>query len=455
MTIVQSDTVLGLEYGEVKPASRARMLKQFEQIAKDQTALYKQITNINAPNTSSSPQALGHDHSGSGLGAPISIPLLGALLDVQLLPQESSNYQDWQSFGFIPFFVPDGITEVRVMGIFDKSVSARNFKFSIMSSTFSTLSIHRNLISSEENIVKSAVLTVNTDEVNILRLEGWIGQTNSFDGNPIDSKLHSIHILPTTNSPNLVQSFSQSKGALSSIFPDAAQYDGEYFTSFSSVMFEDDAALSSYILASTSMNDALNAELLHGVRATSTDTATLLGHNHEQSTTNLDKCGAAVQHPLGAWHYGGGLGSGFQYDPDSLVTGQTWKGKCEGFSLLTSATSFSTFAKHAFSYPNTTSAKYGSGTSDITASITLNLDHGKSGDVTIRARILQNDLASSGSWVTATETGTGRQLVTLSGLDILPYAVGGAGEYVLEIQAKQELTASNSCVIYASSLHLS
>lgn len=456
MTILQSDTVTGLEYGEVKPASRARMLKQFEQIAKDQTALYKQITNINAPNTLSSPQATGHDHSGGSLGAPISIPLLGAVLNVQVLPHANTNIQDWQSFGFIPFFAPAGVTEIRIIGIFSSSNASRNFKVGILSSSFSALTIHRNLTSdSDEDVIKSGLFTVNDDEVNILRLEGWQGQTNSFNGNPINSTLHTIHILPTTNSPNFVQSFSQSKGALSSIFPDSGQYDSEYFTSFSSVMFEDDCALSSYILVSTSMNDALNSELLHGVRATSTDTATLLGHNHEQSTSNLDKCGAGVQHPLGAWHYGGGLGTSTgQYDPDALTTGQYWKGKCEGFSILDTGTSFSTFAKHVFSYPNTTSAKYGAGTSSIDATVTLNLDHGKSGDVTLRARILKSDLSASGSWVTVTETGTGRQLLTFSGLDISPYAVGGAGEYVLEIQAKQANSNSSACVIYGACLHL-
>lgn len=453
MTILQSDEVTGVEYQDVKPNSKARMLKVFEQIAKDQTALYKIITDIDAPQTASSPQASGHDHS---VGAPISIPLVNQVLKIALAAQTITPSNQWQVCSYIPFFVPAGVSEVRIEAIFSTKEAPQNFRFTVMDNSDSKFSGSRSINNGEEdNSTKFEYFNVDEDEVNLLRIEGWLSNLNNGGGAQIQNCiLQAIAVLPFRQA-NSVQSFTQFEGNDSANFPDSAQYDGEYFTSFDDLMFSDDSALSSYILNSCALNDALLAEILHGQRASSMSSSTFAGHNHGENTTNLDFAGAAVQHALGSWSYGAGLGGNLgMYTPDQIAAND-WEGRCLGITLLDTCTTLSIFARHTFLFPYSKQSRYSSGTSFLNCSVLLYLDHGKSGDVTIQATLRDSDLTIAGTSKTVVETGTGRQLVNLDGLEMpLAVPVGGEGSYLLELKAKQEFGVDEACLIYGACIYL-
>ena len=257
MTILNSDTITGLEYGTVKPASRERMLQQLQTVAKDQACTLKAITNVNPPN-SSAPYHSAHDHG--AIGAPIAIPYAQHSVSVKLQERAELENEGWQSFGFAPFYVPQGITQVAIIAVFFSPARANTaFKFQVFNQSGDLLPNQENYEIKEGSATASFIVDVLGGEVNSINMLGYRSLASS------DKRLETVIVTPQITKSRQIQNTDYYDN--SSNFPNAAQYSSDYFTSFDSAMFADGMPVSSYILSSLSLNDALLYEVLTGSNA--------------------------------------------------------------------------------------------------------------------------------------------------------------------------------------------
>lgn len=453
MTIINDDEITGLEYSTVKPASRERMLQQLKTIAADQAVTLKAITDIAPPNTSA-PYHSAHDHGSNG--APISIPYGQYAVNVKLQERAELTTEGWQSFGFVPFYVPVGITQVNIILAFpSQSTMHQGFRFQIFNSSLELL-LNQETFTPSSRTVENFIVDVEAGAVNTLHMLGFRSLSSS------NKSISSIIITPqiTKSRDSYDVDYGESD---TSNFPSSSQYSSDYFTSFDDAMFADGMPVSSYILASLALNDALLYEVLTGSRASGRAAATMLGHNHEGHSSDYDKSGIDMDFPIASWHYGAALGSNSStntghHDSDNISSADLnhWIGQTTGVTSG-QTTSTQTFAEHHFSMPATKNSRTTGVSTDIKAAINLLYDQGKSGNVTVYAQIFTTDFSSSGTLksVTGVTLGEHRETLIINNLD-LPSSVGsgsGEGEYIIRFRLSQANSVEGETMVYGACLY--
>ena len=209
------------------------------------------------------------------------------------------------------------------------------------------------------------------------------------------------------------------------------------FTSFDDSMFDDDMAVSSYLVQRMALNEAVLFERATGQPVGSRASATFSGHSHEGDNGVVavtDNVGAEMFQLLGCWHYGVGrrpdavsAGSHFEDDMNASAD-DTWSGRLFAPVADPASTAFGTIGRHWVRLPRAQAATLGASGSLKCAVLVRNNVSTYSGSSASSVRAQMADAALSGTGTADTAT---------SGL-------GSDGLEIIEVSTSLEAAGSST-----------
>lgn len=442
MAIIDDTSFTGLAGNDIRP-NRPIRRADLQTLAADQAVAFEQITGETAPNGTGGATAHVHDGT-SGAILPIALASwqLGAALPAKTTDAGSMGFSP---FVWAPFFVPTGVTKVRVYVTVSTPEAAGLMKCQIQTNALVKIEERNFFLSSPDSdpFFKAGsgagYFTIYSDvstspgTVNVLKLSAWEGFYKNDESTPLPTVVvPSVLVMPYIGSPVPVASGvgSRISNTDTRVPPTDYHLAADAFRTFSTGLIADDRAVCSYLTTGYQTNDALLWELLVGGD-------TYDGHNHADDTaTSLDSSGALMEHALGSWAIGvarSPSGSSSHLEQDQRSTPAPWTGRVFA-SPVTNTTSIGLGVTRArFRLPGMLDDhaldSVGGATTKIKVAGLVRHDQSKAGGFKFGANLAAADGGSAGTTVkSSTITTDGLQLVTLSNLD----ASGSPGDGVIQ-----------------------
>lgn len=468
MTIIEKSTFTGVNQSECRPFARVRMGQQLKAVAEDQAYAYKSLTGQAVPNAPGVDVAANHIHDGTN-GAPIPIPVSQGWLAATL--DRPPNVGGYVPLLFFPFFAPPGFDTYQ-LNLFTRTPEQLGsmVQASVLNDSLQTTSggVFTRQTLQEDSLgggvfVISSTLTVTPDRLNVLRLEA-----NESNTAPPAVDFLAYTLTPYFGDPDVrALGYDYPDTNENIVAPDTTEHLGAHaFTSYDDGMFNDDDAVSSYLVNTMNKNNVYLMERVTGLAAGNRDTTTdtlYQGHSHAGSTSPSAKAsnvGALIDHSIGAWAYGarrassvGGVTFGYFGDmADNANT--TWSGRIVAPTLKIGTTSSQSLFYHPVRLPLLSgTGDYAHSTGKLKAAFLVYTDNSKNGVMTINARMASVGLSAFGTSqnVTTSGTGDGVELLTISGLDAQG-TTSGEVEQNLRIDMALTTNASLGSALYGSCL---
>lgn len=359
MTIIESSTFEGIDSDRVRPGALVRHGETLKTLFGDQAYNFRSITGISVPDAPDSALAPRHVHDGTD-GAIIPISLCNANRYVHLVPADSGTTGDWAKLVYTPFWVPEGVTEMRLMVVCSRSavtdlrVSTYDESLTLNSAGFlqpRSFDIP-NIDEVEELGLDTLPPTVTfayrkvpltPGEFNVLLIEAWDGyfqRGSDEDLVPPGRMFFGYMGFPMWSAPTPVVPYERpGQNSTDVVTPSGTQHKGAHaHTSVDDGLLDENYPLSTYLMHAATLNDALAQELATGQPAGGRNTVVHGGHNHQDEATTGDPSdgGEFIEQGLGSWFMGVGRappsGSIGQATIDEV--GNNWAGNIYAPTLL-------------------------------------------------------------------------------------------------------------------------
>ena len=466
MTIIEKSTFTGVDHHTTRPFSRVRMGQQLKKVAQDQAYAYKTLTGVAVPNAPGSDVATNHTHDGT-TGAVIPIPVAQEWLGANLA--RGPNAGGYAPLIFFPFFAPPGVTTWRLYLATRKPDALISIvRCKVMKSSLETTaggSAFRRIRDTSDEAGSAYVIysdiTVTANSLNCLRLECVEGSTA-----PVDVDVISYSFVPYFGDPVIYSAPDPLDENTSIVGPTATDHLGAYpFASFDDAMFDDDAAIPSYVVNSLNKNNVYLVERATGRAAGNRDVSSNTlweGHGHGgRSTvgTKSTNLGDEIDHSLGAWAYGsmrsGPTGS---HPSDDMIdaANTTWTGRIFAPCLTAGTTASQELVRHPVRLPLMRSiSAYAHSSGDLNFAALVYKDDSKNGNIQVTAGMKNADGSSSGTTQSVSTTGSsdGLYLLQIGGLDAAG-SVDGEVEQMLSVSLAYTSNSAPGSVIYGTCLWL-
>ena len=473
MTIVESAAWQGLTIQSVRPYQKVRMLQQLLTIAEDQAFNYEYLHDQAVPGGSGS--SVQHIHDGTD-GLIIPIPAANAVLGATLPNANGSGTDQWQPL-VRQLIRTGGETTWRVWVFTTTPTSLqKTIRVVVWDSSLAVSEIVTELdlvtgFTYGDLQCLYADVTVDATAYNVVSVECWDGLYYPGGVGVVDTRrVETVTMGPYDGDPYPVRQVSPPLVSSNSVgVPSMTLHRASYpFTSFDDSMFDDDMAVSSYLVQRMALNEAVLFERATGQPAGSRSSATFSGHSHEGDTGVVavtDNVGAEMFQLLGCWNYGVGrrpdavpAGSHFEDDMNASAD-DTWSGRIFAPVADPSSTAFGTIGRHWVRLPRAQAATLGASGSLKCAVLVRNNVSKYTGSTasSVRAQMAQDDLATTGTADTATSAlgADGLEIIEVS--TSLEAAASSAGEEIqaLILSIANASTASGpSFGVYSSCLYL-
>jgi len=469
----------GLPINDVRPGAVEQQLAQLLLVAQDQAELWERITNLPVPGAGSL-LATPHNHDGIN-SAVIPIPLASGWLGATLPAARAGLAPDGAYAPLVNQIVrvPPGVDKLFVSLWAD--FSRTELVDSVQVHTFDgSLAIVDQAVKVRERegfpgifAEYRATVDVTPGQLAVVRVEAWDGEyVRGSDTTPQPARaVRAFTIRPGFGDPVPVQPYSP-PGAPSSevITPDQAYNQVgavSAFTPFDSSMFVDYRSVNAFLTQRLNANLAVLLELLTGLPSGNNpighaNLEYYAGHNHkDDGTTDLQDCGAEIDHPLGAWFYGVARQppSNPAQRPSFDDPGNSWQGRLFGPALTQGGSVWYELTRHKLRIPNAKSANLfdddpapASGTKLKAAALVYH-DAGKSGgmDLEFQLTTLGGGIGGTPIVVPVPAGPPGLYIVQADDLDAVN-AIGpdGLARHDLRIRARVANTDGTSNLIYSS-----
>lgn len=466
MTIIEKSAFTGVNQFECRPFARVRMGQQLKAVAQDQAYAYKLLTGVEVPNAPSVDVAADHIHDGTN-GACIPIPAAQEWIGANLA--RPSNDGGIAPVVFFPFYAPPGFSTYKLHLITRTPEQTAFARCSVMNSSLVTTAgcaPFSGLVGGGQQnqsigaglFVLTSEISVTADSLNIMRLEF-----------PEDKDQPDADILAYSLVPYFGDSITGGAGLdypstdSQILAPSAGLHlSTAPFTSFDDGMFDDDDAVSSYVVNRINKNNIYLLERATGKEAGNRDTSSeslYQGHSHAGATSVTTKSaslGAKMDHALGAWAYGTARNgpTGSHPDDDMANTGNTtWTGRIFAPALSTGTTASQEIVRHPVRLPLMEAGDYAHGTGKMNFAALVRKTHSKSGNIQITAQMKSADGTSSGTSQNVATTGTsdGIYLLQITGLDAAGSSAGEV-EQLLSVSMAFDTNSSPGACLYGTCL---
>lgn len=488
MAVLEDDDVEGVDYNRARVGDRIRA-SDIARAAKDQAALFRQITGDDVPGAPGSTQATPHIHDGTS-GVIIPIPLAHYHPRAQLDRAAGVvTGEDWARLIYAPFFAPEGVTSVRVLvrtRLPAETMPTIRVSTESTPGTVQSLNTFDLLPGTEPGsgyMPGAAFFTLYADvgvaegAFNLINLEAWDGYYlpgATADGNdrlPPARDVYQITILPVTSTAALSEwgpwtvSPVEETGA---ICPDD-RYPREPspaspYTSLDEAMVGEDRSLNAYLTTTAQMNNALMWEVLTGRPSSGlalddgdreASSKRYIGHPHAGSTSDLDFCGAQIDHALMSHAYGiGRQYQGASANIDTVHSGaSTWRGKIHAPRPPDGAgATWTTMARHRYRMPRCPSGDLtGAATKLKACALAYNYT---TNDATVRFRVYDEDGNSAGGAETSSTISSGISTWHKVEVGNVSQSVGTSGERrILQVEVEHDDSdTANPLLLYGVAL---
>lgn len=476
MTLYEPSSVSGVSAADVRVGKLARMLKVYEQIAKDQSAIYTQVTGLDIPNGAGA-AADSHVHDGTD-GAIIPIPIAHGFPNANIGRRTAdTSINEWARLVETPFRPPPGCTRVRWVGFSSSPSSINNLRPEILDSSRAgtagkQLPIDATNIYGRPGSYWAFYLDmdVTADTTQILRVDAWDAAYERGSNNETmlagARNLISWMLLPVVGIGPRPEANPWAPGLYltdaDTILPTSTTHlSADYFSSQDDDMYSDYEPLSGYIPHSAAYNDALLWELLTDTPAGNNGSKTVKGHNHA-GDTSINSTGAKMEQPLGCWSYGVARNKdsslGFTSviatvdEPSGNAGHLPWAGHIHAPTLT--STGSQEMARHHVRIPATLTADAQGATTRLTCELWIYLDAGKSGNVSFDIHMEDESGTTIGTaQSSATISSTGHHLVTINNVETAT-AISDGRAQVLVIKGTQGAAVTQGMSLYGSLLRL-
>jgi hypothetical protein len=462
MTIIEKSTFTGVPISECRPFARVRMGQQLKKIAQDQALAHKALTGVAVPNAPGSDVATDHTHdgtTGAGIPIPVAQEWLGASLD------RPSNLGGYAPVIFFPVFAPPGYTKwklhltTRTPGALQSMVRVKVMNASLQTiDGAGTLFVRDRELPGDVTILTST-LTLGSNQLNVIRLEA-----NESSTAPA-ADLMSYSLVPYFGEPDVrVMTLDYPDENETIVAPVPGEHLGTYpFTSYDDSMFDDDTAVSSYLVNTLNKNNIWLTERATGIAAGNRDVSSNAlweGHGHGGRTTTATRStnlGAELHHSLGAWAYGtrrGWTTGSHPTDDMANTSNTTWRGRLFAPCLINGVTAAQEVVRHPVRLPlMSATGKYAHSTGSLNFAALVAKDDFKNGNIGVTAQMRSSSGASAGTAQTVSTSGSsnGIYLLTISGLDAQGTTDGDV-EQMLSVSLAYTTNSAPGSVIYGTCL---